>query len=124
MLWLGKKFCKEGHAMDSSWDVCPVCIAPIRGWFVWTEEADVKQVFNVHEGRMLIGSGADCEIRIKAPGIKRHHAHILSSADKVEIVKVTPNGEMTVNHHEVNSASIIDGDLIQLGEQEFKFKCL
>lgn len=124
MFNIGKKFCREGHVMDPTWDVCPVCIAPIRGWLVWIQNGLAIRVFNIHEGKMLIGAGSDCEIRLQAKGIKRHHAQLLVSPDGVQIVKVTQSGTLTVNYHDTASNSLIDGDMMSLGEQEFKFKCL
>ena len=110
--------------MDPSWKVCPVCIAPIIGWLVWLDHGKPKKVFTLHEGKMRVGSGVDCEVRILAPGVKRHHAQMTSSETGVHLVKLSDAAFMSVNFIETANAGLIDGDLFRLGEQEFKFKCL
>lgn len=119
----GRKFCKEGHLMDPSWRVCPVCITPVVGWLVYSENNRTKNVYPVREGKNLIGQGADCEVRIRLESIKRHHAVLNASADGILVHNAGSGGRILVNRNE-SVSDIIDGDLITLGDVEFKFKCI
>jgi len=119
----GKKFCKEGHLMDPSWRVCPVCITPIVGWLVYSENNRTRDVYPLREGKNLIGQGVDCEVRILKDSIKRHHAVITTSPDIVTIHSTGSGGSILVNRGE-SQQDIIDGDLVTLGNVEFKFKCI
>ncbi|WP_020614511.1 FHA domain-containing protein [Sediminispirochaeta bajacaliforniensis] len=124
MALFGKKYCKKGHKMDPSWDYCPVCIAPLTGWLVSLEEGQVRQVYDIHFGKNLIGQGEDCEIRILMESILRQHALLISKAEEYSLVAQGSEGKMFVNGIETSSASLIDGDLISLGSHEFKFKAI
>lgn len=119
----GVKVCPEGHQMDPSWKVCPVCIAPIRGWLVLLNNRGAEKVYNIHEGKSKVGSGADCEIRI-TKGVNRQHALITALNGEFHITTMGSGGTILVNGQEVASSILIDGDLVQLDKKEFKFKCL
>lgn len=124
MFGIGKKYCREGHVMDPSWKVCPVCIAPVVGWLVWQKNGIPRQVFTLHEGRSVIGCGADCEVRLRGEGVARQHAQIVFSGSTARITKLSESAALTVNFEETASAPLIDGDLLKIGEEDFKFKCL
>ena len=129
-----RKVCSEGHLMDPSWKICPVCLAPICGWLVVSTGQNKNQVLTIHEGKNKIGSGVECELRVMIPGILRHHATLsserVSTGDK-EVLHYTlinqntaETGSIQVNNVPVQTQPIIDGDIIRLGETELKFKCL
>ncbi|MDC7220326.1 MAG: FHA domain-containing protein [Spirochaetales bacterium] len=122
MLFRGK-FCKEGHLMDPSWDVCPVCITPVVGWLVYSENSRTKNVYPLREGKNLIGQGIDCDVRIRKDSLKRHHAVLTASADAVLVHNAGSGGRILVNRTE-SVQDVIDGDLLTLGDVEFKFKCI
>ncbi|MDC7224751.1 MAG: FHA domain-containing protein [Spirochaetales bacterium] len=109
--------------MDPSWDVCPVCITPIVGWLVYSENNRTKNVYPLREGKNLIGQGADCDVRIRKDSVKRHHAVLTASSDEVLVHNAGSGGRILVNRTEMVK-DIIDGDLITLGNVEFKFKCI
>jgi hypothetical protein len=108
--------------MDPSWKYCPVCLAPLRGWFVRiTERGDCGDVYAVHEGKSFIGSGADCEIRVPDGGLARQEAY-LSVADGASIVDLGNGPAMKVNNIETVKSTLIDGDVVELSGALFKIK--
>ncbi|MDC7241490.1 MAG: FHA domain-containing protein [Spirochaetales bacterium] len=119
----GRKFCREGHLMDPSWRVCPVCITPIVGWLVYSENNRTKSVYAIREGKNMIGRGVDCDVRILLDSVKRHHATLTASSDGIMIHNSGSGGRILVNRNE-SVQDIIDGDLLTLGDLEFKFKCI
>ena len=121
------KCCPNGHLMDTSWKHCPVCIAPIRGWWVYNKPGqpdEVQKVYTVHQGKSKIGSGADCEIRVLHESIGRHHAMLVVDKSNFTISDLHSGKPLVVNNIEINTYKLIDGDVIKLGDQEFKVKIL
>lgn len=120
----GRKTCKEGHLMDSSWRYCPVCLAPTTGWLVAFKNKRVSKVYTIHEGKSKVGSGADCEIRIMLDGISRNHIMLKAIGDDYTVVDLGSELGLMVNYQKVTSARVIDGDIITLGDNDFKFKSI
>jgi pSer/pThr/pTyr-binding forkhead associated (FHA) protein len=110
--------------MDPSWKRCPVCLAPLRGWLIRIGENETAgDVYAVHEGKSFLGSGADNEIRITDAGLARQHAY-LTITDTCTIVDLGNGQAMKVNNSEMVKSTLIDGDIIQLGDSVFKIKLL
>jgi hypothetical protein len=108
--------------MDPSWKCCPVCLAPLRGWFVRiTEGGACGDVYAIHEGKSFIGSGAGCEIRVPHGGLARQHAY-LSVAESASVVDLGNGPAMKVNNIETVKSTLIDGDVIELAGALFKIK--
>lgn len=124
MFRIGTKTCKEGHWMDPSWKICPVCLAPTCGWLVVSGGKLDNKVYTIHEGKTKIGSGKDCEIRIPLETISRQHSMIIAKDGQYTISDLNSVGGTYVNGTQISSKDIIDGDLLQLGDTEFKFKCM
>jgi hypothetical protein len=121
---MGFKYCKEGHVMDPSWKQCPVCLAPFSGWLVELKENRCGKVYTLHEGKSCIGSGADCEIRILTGQLARQHA-FLTIIDSICTIVDPGNGtSLQVNNVDTVKATLIDGDIIKLGDANFKVKLL
>lgn len=121
----GLKNCKNGHPMDPSWRICPVCIAPIKGWFVIVNGKNKDKVYTFHEGKNKIGTGLDCELRILDKTISRHHALLnASTLTNYYITDLNSVNGTFVNNYQISNREIIDGDIIKLGDLELKFKCL
>jgi predicted component of type VI protein secretion system len=119
------RHCKEGHLMDPSWKCCPVCLAPLSGWLVQLKEDKPYKAYTIHEGKSFIGSGADCEIRILHSNLCRQHAYLVIADGMCSIVDMGNSGApIKVNKSDTVKASLIDGDVIQLGDNAFKIKLL
>ncbi|MDR1106289.1 MAG: FHA domain-containing protein [Treponema sp.] len=119
------KYCPEGHLMDPSWKYCPVCLAPLCGWLVRFNENRVEKIYTIHEGKSFIGSGSDCEIRILDGNLSRQHAYLTIADGMCTIVDLGNNPvSMKVNRAETVKTTLIDGDIIQLGDNTYKIKLL
>lgn len=119
------KYCKEGHIMDPSWKVCPVCIAPLAGWIVsMKEDGSPEKCYTLHEGKSFIGSAVDCEIRILDAGLARQHAYLSISAGECSLVDMGNSTPIKVNNIDSVKTLLIDGDILQLGNKQFKIKLL
>jgi predicted component of type VI protein secretion system len=119
------KYCSEGHLMDPSWKKCPVCLAPLVGWLVHLKEGKAHKVYTVHEGKSFIGSGADCELRILEANLSRQHAYLVIADGVCSIVDLGNSGmPLKVNKTDVVKTTLIDGDIVELGDNVFKIKLL
>jgi len=110
--------------MDPSWKVCTVCLAPLSGWLVQLREGKPGKVYPIHEGKSFIGSGAECEIRILDAKLSRQHAYLTIVDGICTLVDLGNGSQIIVNNAETVKTTLIDGDLIMLGEQMFKIKLL
>jgi pSer/pThr/pTyr-binding forkhead associated (FHA) protein len=122
---MGFKYCKEGHTMDPTWKKCPVCLAPLSGWFVRIKNDRPEKVYTIHEGKSFIGSGADCEIRILDSNLSRQHAYLAVADRTCTIVDMgNSSTQLQVNNCDTVKSTLIDGDMIKLGDDFFKIKLL
>ena len=110
--------------MDPSWKICPVCLAPLCGWLVQMKEAVPGKVYTIHEGKSFIGSGVDCEIRILGGNISRQHAYLTIADGMCVIVDLGNGTPIKVNNTETVKTTLIDGDIILLGDVSFKIKLI
>lgn len=118
------KQCREGHNLDPTWKVCPVCLAPVCGWLVGLDEPLKFKVFPVHEGTNKIGHGTDCEVRIPTDKIMQYHA-TLSYLNKRYILSDRKSTSGTyVNDRQIRDLDVTDADIIKFGTISFKLKCL
>lgn len=119
------KYCKEGHLMDPSWKVCPVCIAPLAGWLVMlNKNGAAEKYFTLHEGKSFVGSAADCEIRIINAGLPRQQAYLSIFDGECSIVDLGNGTPLKVNNSDSVRTMLIDGDVIEMGEKQYKIKLL
>lgn len=119
------KYCKEGHLMDPSWKVCPVCIAPLAGWLVMLrEDGSAEKYYTLHEGKSFIGCAADCEIRILNAGLARQQAYLSISGGECSLVDLGNGEPIKVNNINSVKTMLIDGDIIKMGEKLYKIKLL
>lgn len=121
---MGYKYCTEGHVMDPSWKKCPVCLAPLKGWLVRIHENRADRVYPIHEGKSFIGSGADCEIRILDGALSRQHAYLTVVDGICTLVDLGNGVPIVVNRSETVKTTLIDGDVLILGDLTFKIKLL
>lgn len=111
--------------MDASWRVCPVCIAPLAGWLVMLkDDGSVEKHFTLHEGKSFIGCGADCEIRILKAGLARQQAYLSIFNGECSLVDLGNGDSIKVNNSECVKSMLIDGDIIKMGDKQYKIKLL
>jgi hypothetical protein len=121
---LFRNICKEGHVIDPSWKICPICISPVCGWLV-VMNGDLKnKVYILHQGKSKIGTGVDCEVRVLYDSVSREHAMIMGKGKHYMITDLNSVGGTFINNNQVSHKDIIDGDIIKLGEIELIFKCI
>ncbi|HAL18856.1 MAG TPA: forkhead-associated protein [Spirochaetaceae bacterium] len=123
---MGYKRCpQEGHLMDSSWKYCPICIAPLAGWFVIMNDNGIAhRYFTLHEGKTIIGSGTDCEIHIPEYGLLRQQAAIIIQGNDCTVVDLSGDNSMKVNNSQVSRTTVMDGDIIEFNGVQFCVKLL
>jgi pSer/pThr/pTyr-binding forkhead associated (FHA) protein len=124
MFHIGHKTCKEGHIMDPTWKKCPICLAPVCGWLVVLSGEEKNKVYTIHTGKMKIGTGIDCEIRIFLDTISSHHVIINAKKGTYIATDLSSATGTYLNNIQISSHEIIDGDILKLGDVEFIFKCL
>lgn len=110
--------------MDPSWKCCPVCLAPLAGWLVEIREDGPHSVYTVHEGKSYLGSGVDSEIRILGAGLSRVHAYLVISDGICTIVDLGNGDSIEVNNAQTVKTTLIDGDIVKLGDAHFKIKLI
>ena len=122
---MGFKTCPEGHIMDSSWKYCPVCLAPLAGWLVIQDEkGQSHKFFTLHEGKTVVGSGADCDIRITDCDLLRQQISIHIDAGECTVIDLSGDNSLKVNNIPTPRSAVMDGDMIDLGGTEFRIKLL
>ncbi|MBE6360653.1 MAG: FHA domain-containing protein [Treponema bryantii] len=122
---MGFKYCKEGHIMDPSWKICPVCLSPLAGWIiVMNEDEKANSFYTLHEGKSFLGCGLDCEIRILNQGLARQQAYITIFDGECFIVDMGNGQPMKVNNIETTKTTLIDGDDITFGNITLRIKLI
>lgn len=74
------------------------------------------------QSRTLLGRSQYNDIVLANPGLSRHHAAILGTADGYYIVDLNSKNGLGVNGRETTCALLTDGDVIALGPFRVKFK--
>lgn len=66
-------------------------------------------------GLALVGSAADCQIRLVDPSVSNYHCSLVHTAAGVWVVDLLGVGGVRVNGHEVAYAQVHEGDSLQVG---------
>jgi pSer/pThr/pTyr-binding forkhead associated (FHA) protein len=85
------------------------------------EGPDVGATFQLLPPRVTIGRGADCNVIFNDPRMSRNAAMIEFSMERISLTETSGRQAMQVNGQFLEAASIIDGDVIRIGDTEFKF---
>jgi transcriptional regulator with GAF, ATPase, and Fis domain len=78
-----------------------------------------KQV--IVEGRLVIGRGEDCSLRILDEGASRCHAEIVAEGGRVRLRDLDSSNGTYLNGKRVSQAALCDGDLVRIGGTEMIF---
>lgn len=78
-------------------------------------------VFPLRAGRTLIGRRATSDVVLNAVSVSALHAWIVQERDGFRIINALSTNGTFVNGNKVHEASIVDGDLIGLGQVELRF---
>jgi two-component system cell cycle response regulator len=77
--------------------------------------------FNVNKPEQLIGRSELCEINIDQESISRKHAKICNENNSVTITDLQSTNGTYVNHEQVGTIELRDGDYIKIGRTIFKY---
>ena len=83
---------------------------------------ETGRVVAVREPVLVLGRGADADIRLTDTGVSRRHAELHLDDDKVTIVDLASTNGTTVNGRPVDKALLHDGDRIGLGASVLVFR--
>jgi hypothetical protein len=70
--------------------------------------------------RTRIGRGSGCELQIDSSSVSRNHAMVMMGPRKVIIEDLNSTNGVIVNGRKVSRQSLNDGDLITIGEVQFR----
>jgi pSer/pThr/pTyr-binding forkhead associated (FHA) protein len=69
----------------------------------------------LNAGLALVGSGADCQIRLVDPSVSNYHCSLVRNQEGVWVVDLLGRGGVRVNGQDVAYARLYDGDVLQVG---------
>jgi pSer/pThr/pTyr-binding forkhead associated (FHA) protein len=69
--------------------------------------------------RTVIGRADDCALRLDQDGVAAHHAEISQAEDGLILSRLDPAGEVLLNGHPVDRASLSSGDEIRIANCRF-----
>lgn len=73
-------------------------------------------------GRLLIGSGAECAVRLGDPSVPPRHSLLLLSAASAQLETLSDRFELIVNGTARRRAELHDGDLLEFGASRLIFR--
>lgn len=73
---------------------------------------------------VLVGRGAQCQLRLTDPGVSRVHCRIVSDVDGLRVEDADSRYGTLVNGRPVRVASVLIGDCIALGDSELRIDVL
>ena len=74
-----------------------------------------QQAVPLKPGKILIGRHDDCQIRIPAANVSRHHCEVVTGGTGVRIRDLGSSNGTFVNGHKVDSAELSPGDVLEIG---------
>jgi pSer/pThr/pTyr-binding forkhead associated (FHA) protein len=84
-----------------------------------TEDKQTREI-PITQTELLIGRGADCELRLGVPDVSRHHCLIRVTDDEALLVDLGSSNGTYLNGERVRSQAVLhSGDLLQVGECQF-----
>jgi FHA domain/von Willebrand factor type A domain len=97
-------------------------VTPDPSPLAWLEILDGDQTrYPIGKSAVRIGRNADNDIVMKNDTISAHHAEILRRGSEFIIADLGSSNQVIVGGKRVESASLHDGDVIELGEVRFRF---
>lgn len=95
---------------------------PILGWIVDLDGRQSGQDFRISEGKIVIGAGADCQIRIDNAQASDRHLSLKSEGGKFVLTDLASTNGTRVNGVSIDKVELRDGDRIQIGSTTYLFK--
>jgi hypothetical protein len=82
---------------------------------------DAPRTYRLAEATMTIGRGHHCDIQIPTQFVSREHARIEVGAGGVDIVDLGSRNGVFVNSVRIDREMLRHGDLVTIGETQFRF---
>ncbi|NBO38377.1 FHA domain-containing protein [bacterium] len=84
---------------------------------------DRGREFRIRQSSVLLGRGISCDVRLRAPHIKRQHGRLNLQGDKA-VLQDLSDGELFVNGRPLRGLRALgDGAVIRLGDLQLLFRC-
>jgi diguanylate cyclase (GGDEF)-like protein len=89
---------------------------PRRGYLIVLTGGQMGQLFAIENDQLVIGRGAQCEVRIQDDGVSRRQAHLLREEGALSIEDLGSRNGTWVNGKKLSGRqSLVEGDKIQVG---------
>ena len=85
------------------------------------ENNEAVSSFDLIEGKITIGRGADCEIQLEDEAISRQHVRIVTLMGNSILEDLGSSNGTYVNGKLSRKCALNHGDVIQIGEKELRF---
>ena len=92
-----------------------------RGKLIVFENGLLIGEYEIREGQTLIGRGPTVDVQVTHDGISREHALLSLSEGEYLIEDLQSTNGLAVNGTRVGSATLEDGDKIQIGRAVLEF---
>jgi len=94
------------------------------GWIVATSGKYADQTFKLKPSRTLIGTGADCDVKVEDQFMSSHHCEVRFENGNFKLCDLGSTNGIVVNDKKVREHELVDNDQFRLGRTEFKFKSI
>jgi hypothetical protein len=107
-----------------------VAKTPVVGWFVALNGKHKGDDFRIKEGKNVVGSDNDCDIRLTDEFISAKHAilkYVQKDGERIFIISDldSTNGTFLNDSEEpIAREELVDNDTVTFGQTKMKFKCL
>lgn len=78
-----------------------------------------QQAVPLKGGKILIGRQDDCQIRIAAASVSRHHCEVVAGGSGVRVRDLGSSNGTFVNGQKVDDAELAAGDVLEIGTMLF-----
>jgi pSer/pThr/pTyr-binding forkhead associated (FHA) protein len=114
---------ESGDALPGESGQRPLGLRRLTGWLVTFDLDPMGQDFRLFQGRHVIGSSPNCDIRLTVPGVSSEHAILLCRNDKFIIEdNLSSNGTFVNNEMIEDKVYLGENDIIRIATIELKLK--
>lgn len=96
----------------------------IIGWLISFTNNPNGDDFRLYEGRNLLSSSGECDIKISDSAVSSPHCMLLYRDGKIRIKDELSTNGTYLNGVSIDETEIKDGDVIKVGQTELKFRAV
>ncbi len=85
------------------------------------ENNETVSSFDLAEGKITIGRGGDCDIRLDDEAVSRQHVRVITLMGDAFLEDLGSSNGTFVNGKLTQKCALNDGDVVQVGEKELRF---